>query len=57
MIPDTIPVLGYIDDAIMIELVVKELRHEIEAFEDFSRYRRDLAARNRNADALNGGAH
>ena len=50
LIPDSIPVLGYIDDAIMIELVVKELRHEIEAFEDFSRYRRELAARNRNPD-------
>ena len=50
LIPDSIPVLGYIDDAIMIELVVKELRHEIEAFEDFSRYRRELASRNRNAN-------
>ena len=48
LIPDSIPVLGYIDDAIMIELVVKELRPEIEAFADFSRYRRELASRNRN---------
>jgi uncharacterized membrane protein YkvA (DUF1232 family) len=39
LIPDNIPVLGYIDDAIMIELVVKELTHEIEAFDDFCRYR------------------
>jgi hypothetical protein len=39
MIPDNIPVLGYIDDAIMIELVVSELKHEIDAFEDFCRYR------------------
>ena len=48
LIPDSIPVLGYIDDAIMIELVVRELKPEIAAFEDFSRYRRELAARNRN---------
>lgn len=48
MIPDDIPVLGYIDDAIMIELVVSELKHEIDAFEDFCRYRRDEKSRNRN---------
>lgn len=48
MIPDDIPVLGYIDDAIMIELVVSELRHEIDAFEDFCRYRNEERSRNRN---------
>jgi len=50
MIPDNIPVLGFIDDAIMIELVVSELKHEMEAFEDFCRYRKDEKARNRNPD-------
>ncbi len=39
MIPDNIPVLGYIDDAIMIELVVTELKHEIDAFKDFCAFR------------------
>lgn len=48
MIEDSIPVLGFIDDAIMIELVVSELKHEIDAFDDFCRYRREEAARNRN---------
>ncbi len=47
LIPDSIPVLGYIDDAIMIELVVKELRHDIEAFEDFCRFRAGEMARRR----------
>jgi uncharacterized membrane protein YkvA (DUF1232 family) len=47
MIPDNIPVLGYIDDAIMIELVVSELKHEIDAFEDFCRYRADEKSRRR----------
>jgi len=48
MIADDIPVLGYIDDAIMIELVVAELKHEIDAFEDFCKYRTDERARMRN---------
>ena len=38
-IPDTIPVLGFLDDAIMIELVVEELKHEIDAYEDFCSFR------------------
>ena len=43
MIPDEIPGLGLLDDAIMVELVVRELRHEIEAYEDFCNYRSDQA--------------
>ena len=39
LIPDHIPGLGFLDDAIMIELVVRELRHEIEAYSDFCDYR------------------
>ena len=45
IIPDAVPVLGYLDDAIMIELCVRELRHEIEAYEDFVLYRKDEAMR------------
>ena len=39
LIPDSIPGLGYLDDAIMIELVFRELRHEIEAYDDFAAWR------------------
>ncbi len=39
LIPDHIPGLGFLDDAIMVELVVRELRHEIEAYEDFCQFR------------------
>ncbi len=39
LIPDHIPGLGFLDDAIMVELVVRELRHEIEAYRDFCEFR------------------
>lgn len=41
LIPDQTPALGFLDDAIMIELVARELRHEIEAYEDFCRFRNE----------------
>lgn len=45
IIPDAVPVLGFLDDAIMIELCVTELKHEVEAYEDFVVYRNEEAAR------------
>jgi uncharacterized membrane protein YkvA (DUF1232 family) len=39
LIPDNIPGLGFLDDAIMIELITRELKHEIEAYQDFCDYR------------------
>lgn len=42
LIPDSIPGLGFLDDAIMIELVVRELKHEIDAYQDFCDYRNRL---------------
>lgn len=39
LIPDQIPGLGFLDDAIMIELVVRELRHELDAYRDFCEFR------------------
>jgi len=44
VIPDSVPVVGYLDDAIMIELCVRELKHELEAYEDFCAYRGEQAA-------------
>lgn len=40
LIPDRVPGLGYLDDAIMVELVVQDLRHEIEAFDAFVEFRK-----------------
>jgi uncharacterized membrane protein YkvA (DUF1232 family) len=42
LIPDDVPALGFLDDAIIAELVLLELRHVIEAYEDFCQYRDDL---------------
>ena len=39
LIPDHIPGLGFLDDAIMVELVVRELRHELDAYQDFCEFR------------------
>ena len=44
IIPDDIPGIGLLDDAVMIELVFRELQHEIEAYQDFSRFRGTLTA-------------
>jgi len=46
LIPDSIPGLGFLDDAIMIELVVRDLKHEIEAYEDFSAFRKRVREEN-----------
>jgi uncharacterized membrane protein YkvA (DUF1232 family) len=35
MIPDSLPGIGYLDDAIMVELIVRELRHDLEGYRDF----------------------
>ena len=44
LIPDATPGLGYLDDAIIIELLTRELRHEIKAYREFRAWR-DARAR------------
>jgi uncharacterized membrane protein YkvA (DUF1232 family) len=51
IIPDNIPGIGLLDDAVMIELVFRELRHQIQAYEDFCAYRWSLPKRPRDPDA------
>jgi len=45
VIPDTVQVLGFLDDAVMIELSARELKHEIEAYDDFCDFRQHQAER------------
>ncbi len=45
LIPDDVPGLGFLDDAIMIEIVCKELEHEVRAYRDFVVFRASAANR------------
>jgi hypothetical protein len=45
LIPDDIPGLGFLDDAIMVEIVSMELKHEIQAYRDFVVFRAAEQAR------------
>jgi len=42
ILPDDIPVIGYLDDIIMIELVARELHHVREAYDDFCAFREEF---------------
>jgi uncharacterized membrane protein YkvA (DUF1232 family) len=44
LVPDDVPVLGLVDDAIMLELVLREFQHELEAYEEFDAFRRGQVA-------------
>ena len=39
LIPDHLPGLGFIDDAIYVEIVIRELQAEIESYEEFCAFR------------------
>jgi uncharacterized membrane protein YkvA (DUF1232 family) len=39
LIPDDVPMVGFLDDAIMIRLVEEELKHEIWGYRKFSKFR------------------
>jgi uncharacterized membrane protein YkvA (DUF1232 family) len=44
-IPDDIPVLGFLDDAIMIKIVEAEFKYELAAFRKFRKFRRGAEQR------------
>lgn len=39
ILPDDVPVIGYLDDVIIIELVTREMQHVREAYDDFCTFR------------------
>jgi uncharacterized membrane protein YkvA (DUF1232 family) len=44
MIPDKIPGIGFLDDALMADLVMRELKHEVAGYREFCEYRDNEAA-------------
>jgi uncharacterized membrane protein YkvA (DUF1232 family) len=42
ILPDDVPIIGYLDDVIIIELVARELVHVREAYDDFCVFRDDF---------------
>ena len=47
IIPDHVPGLGFLDDAIYVELIIRELKNEIESYEEFCEFRSAEEARRR----------
>ncbi len=42
ILPDHIPVIGYLDDVIIIELVTREMQHVRQAYDEFRTFRRQF---------------
>jgi uncharacterized membrane protein YkvA (DUF1232 family) len=42
ILPDDVPVIGYLDDVIIIELIMNELQHVRDAYDDFCQFRNDF---------------
>jgi uncharacterized membrane protein YkvA (DUF1232 family) len=50
MIPDKIPGLGFLDDALMAELVIRELEHDLDGYREFCEYRKNEETLRGNTD-------
>jgi uncharacterized membrane protein YkvA (DUF1232 family) len=46
ILPDDVPVIGYLDDVIIIELVTREMQHVREAYDDFCAFRDEFDGSN-----------
>jgi uncharacterized membrane protein YkvA (DUF1232 family) len=43
LIPDDLRVIGLLDDAVLVDVALQLLRHELAAYEDFCRFRKVAA--------------
>lgn len=50
LLPDDIPVIGYLDDVIILELAARELFHVREAYDDYCRFRDEFDKQQNNVD-------
>ncbi|MFC3032313.1 YkvA family protein [Pseudoalteromonas fenneropenaei] len=53
IVPDNVPVLGYLDDAIMIELVLQNLSLDLKAYREFCGFRATEESRRGEAASVN----
>lgn len=44
ILPDDIPVIGYLDDVIILELATRELVHVLNAYDDYCQFREEFDA-------------
>ena len=52
ILPDDVPVIGYLDDVIILELASRELVHVLDAYDDYCKYRDEFDSENgSNVDA------
>ena len=51
LIPDDVEVIGLLDDAIMLELLVRRLRSVLDAYTEFSAFRASASSGNGDADS------
>ena len=47
LIPDDLPVLGYLDDAMMVDVAMRDVEPELQAWRDFRAFRHEEAERRR----------
>jgi uncharacterized membrane protein YkvA (DUF1232 family) len=45
LIPDHIPGIGFLDDAMFVEIIIRELSYELEAYNEFCQFRDEEEAR------------
>ncbi|WP_371193437.1 YkvA family protein [Glaciecola sp. SC05] len=53
LVPDNIPGLGYVDDAIMIELVIQDMSQDLGAYTEFCQFRKTEENRRGNEADVN----
>ena len=52
MIPDEMSVIGLLDDAIMLEMLLRRIRHVLQAYDDFCAFRRQLGTASGSASRI-----
>jgi uncharacterized membrane protein YkvA (DUF1232 family) len=57
LVPDANPTFGFLDDAVLIEILAQDLRHELEGYRDFCHFREGLLRRRSGASDDSGSEH